>query len=157
MRYLVRNNATFDDLDGLFDDLFRSSSALPRLPTTGDPGVDVYSEDDRTMVVELQAPGFDTGKVTIDIVDGVLDVKGERSTKEDGHRTYAIRDNPISFAKRIVLPESADSGKISAELENGILKVTIPLGRKNGKRIAIEAPKTNQLEGTARTTLKHES
>ena len=152
MRYLVRNNVTLDDLDGLFDDLFRSFSALPRLPTNPTTGVDVYSEDGHTMVVELCAPGFDSEDITIDIGDGVLDIRGERSNKEDEKRAYAIRDNPRSFTRRILIPEGADSEKISAELENGILKVMIPVERKDVERIAIEAQKTKQLKSTVAAT-----
>ena len=149
MRDPVRKRTMFDDLDGLFDDLFRSFSAMPRLPTDISPGADIYSENDRNMIVELQAPGFDVNDITLDVSDGVLEITGERSIKEEHKRDYIVRDNYLRFRRRIALPEGADSEKIRAGLDKGILKVTIPIERKEVKRIAIEAPKAKQLESTA--------
>jgi len=104
------------------------------------------------MIVELQVPGFDVNDITLDVSDGVLEITGERSIKEESTRDYIVRDNYLRFRRRIVIPEGADSEKIRAGLDKGILKVTIPIERKEVKLIAIEAPKAKRLESTALAT-----
>jgi HSP20 family protein len=38
-----------------------------------------------------------------------------------------VRESSSSFYRRIALPERADADKIDAQLDEGILKVTVPL------------------------------
>lgn len=130
--------STFEEMDKLFDNFWRSFN----LPTASFslPSVDIYSEDDKQMVVEMQAPGFSQDDIEISIRNGVLEIRGERSAKEeskDNKRSYMVRESTASFARRIVLPEGADPDKIAAELDNGLLKVTVPVERPEAKRIKI--------------------
>ena len=129
--------STFEEFDRLFDNLWRSSG----LPTNSFrlPSVDIYSEDDKHMVVEMQAPGFTEDDLSIDVRDDVLEIRGERKQREenDKKRNYFMRESHESFARRIVLPEGAHADDISAELENGVLKVVVPVERPEVKRISI--------------------
>jgi HSP20 family molecular chaperone IbpA len=50
-----------------------------------------------------------------------------------------VRERNASFARRVVLPEGADADNISAELDKGLLKVTVPVHRPEAKRIQIKA------------------
>lgn len=146
---LVRRSPTLGlsaltDFDRLFDDMFGSF----HLPSTSLslPSVDIYSEDDNSMVVEMQAPGFDRDNIEISVNNGVLEIRGERTEKKeqgDKKRSYMVRENSSSFARRIVLPDGADSEKIAAELDKGVLRVRIPVERTQAKRIEIAAPKNN--------------
>lgn len=135
--------STFEEMDKLFDNFLRSTG----LPSAGFslPSVDIYSQDDNHMVVEMQAPGFDTDDIELNVRNGVLEIRGEKRTKEeekDGKKSYMVRESNASFARRVVLPEGADADNISAELDKGILKVTVPVHRPEAKRIKIAAPKS---------------
>jgi HSP20 family protein len=129
--------STFEEMDKLFDNFWRTFN----LPATsfGLPSVDIYSEDDKQMVVEMQAPGFKEGDIEINVRDGVLEIRGERSAKEESKekRNYMVRESTASFARRIVLPEGADTDKISAELDSGLLKVSVPVERPKATRVKI--------------------
>lgn len=129
--------STFEEMDKLFDNFWRSLS----LPTGsfGLPSVDIYSEDDKHMVVEMQAPGFNEGDIEINVRNGVLEIRGEKTAKDEEKekRSYMVRESTASFARRVVLPEGADADKISAELEKGVLKVTVPVESPEAKRIKI--------------------
>ena len=132
--------STFEEMDKLFDNFWRSVG----LPTSqfSLPSVDIYSTDNNHMVVEMQAPGFDTSDIELNVRNGVLEIRGEKQEKEeqkDGKKSYLVRERNASFARRVVLPEGADADNISAELDKGLLKVTVPVNRPEAKRIQIKA------------------
>jgi HSP20 family protein len=130
------------DIDSLFDDLFRSFSAPGTAVSL--PSVDIYSEDDKSMTVEVQAPGFDRDDIEISVNNGALEIRAHKTEKEehkDKKRSYMVREISANFARRIMLPEGADSENIAAELDKGVLKVAIPVERPQAKRIEIAAPK----------------
>lgn len=136
--------STFEEFDRLLDDFWRGSG-LPAGFSL--PSVDIYSEDDKHMVVEMQAPGFAEDDIEINVRSGVLEIKGERSSRqEDGDkkRNYLMRESRASFARRIVLPEGANADNIKAELDKGILRVTVPVERPEAKKISI-ASKAKKL------------
>ena len=132
--------STFEEMDKMFDNFWRTVG----LPSSSFslPSVDIYSTDDSHMVVEMQAPGFDTSDIELNVRNGVLEIKGEKAEKEeekDGKKSYLVRERNASFARRVVLPEGADADKITAELDKGLLKVTVPVNRPEAKRIQIKA------------------
>lgn len=130
--------STFEEFDKLLDNLWKTSNLPSNLFSL--PSVDIYSEDDKHMVVEMQAPGFNEDDIEINVRNGVLEIRGESSSREeqkDKKRSYMMRESHASFARRVVLPEGADADNISAELDRGILKVSVPVERPEAKRIQI--------------------
>lgn len=133
--------STFEEMDKLFDNFWRSVDSASS--TFSLPSLDIYSEDDKHMVVEMQAPGFDSKDIEINVRDGVLEIRGQKSQKQeegDKKRSYMVRESNASFARRVVLPEGADADNIAAELDKGLLKVTVPVNRPEAKHIKIVAP-----------------
>lgn len=104
------------------------------------PTTDVYTKDN-VLVVEAHLPNFDQKDITIQVEDGALVVSGERHEKEeDKGKKYVVRESSSSFYRRIVLPKRADAEKINAHLDDGVLKVTVPLTPlPEPKKIAISA------------------
>lgn len=147
--------STFEEMDKLLDNFWRTAG----MPSSNFnlPSVDIYSTDDNHMVVEMQAPGFDTDDIEMNVRNGVLEIKGEKTEKEeekDGKKNYLVRERNASFARRVVLPEGADADNISAELDKGLLKVTVPVNRPEAKRIQIKA---GNSKGKAKLTFLTES
>ncbi len=135
--------STFEEIDNMFDKMLRSLA----LPSTSFnlPTVDIYSEDDNHMVVEIPAPGFNEDNIDISVHDNILEVRGqisEKSTEKDHKRSYMVRERTSSFARRIVLPESANTDDITAELDQGLLKITVPVERPKAKQIKVQSGKT---------------
>jgi HSP20 family protein len=131
--------STVEEVDKLFNSMLRSFS-MPSL-SFNLPTVDIYSEDDNHMVVELPAPGFTKDQIEISVRDGVLEVRGSINEKEehkDKKRSYVVRERTSSFARRIVLPEGAQPDDITAELDKGLLKITVPVTRPQAKRIEVK-------------------
>ncbi len=137
---MARSLVRFDPFMGLdplrrefFDDgLFRALRG--KLPTT-----DVYTEDDKALVVEAHLPNFDEEDITVNIDKGTLVIQAERHEKdEDKKKKYVVRESSSSFYRSIVLPEQAEEGGILANFRKGILKVTVPLAQAaTPKKIAI--------------------
>jgi len=91
------------------------------------PTTDVFTSGNN-MVVEAHLPNFQQKDIDIQIEDGVLVISAERHEKEeDKDKKYVVRESSSSFYRRIQLPERAETDNIDAHLEDGILRVNIPL------------------------------
>jgi len=106
------------------------------------PTTDVYTKDDK-LTVEAHLPNFEQSDVNIEVDEGALVISAERHEKEeDKDKKYVVRESSSSFYRRIALPKRADAEKIDAQLEDGVLKVVIPLTPlPEPKKIAISASK----------------
>lgn len=132
--------SAFEEFDRFFDNLWQTPTGLNSALRA--PSLDIYSEDDKHMVVEMQAPGFNQEDIDIDVRNGVLEIRGETSSSDeqrDKKRSYMMRESRTSFARRVVLPEGANADNISAELDKGILKITVPVDRPEAKKIKISS------------------
>ncbi|HEV2402832.1 MAG TPA: Hsp20/alpha crystallin family protein [Candidatus Saccharimonadales bacterium] len=129
-------------LDDMFSDMF--TAPVAHSAALSMPALDVYSEDDKQLVAEVQAPGFAKDDVEVNVHNGVLEIKGEKHEKEEDKkgkkRSYMVRESHASFYRRLALPEYADADKVDAQFENGVLKVTVPFKElPKPKKIAISA------------------
>lgn len=91
------------------------------------PTTDVYTKDNH-LKVEAHLPNFEQDDVNVQVENNALIISAERHEKEeDKNKKYVVRESSSSFYRRIALPERADADKIEAHLEDGILKVSVPL------------------------------
>jgi HSP20 family protein len=91
------------------------------------PTTDVYTDENK-LNVEAHLPNFSQNDIDIHIENGALVIQAEKHEKEeDKKRKYVVRESSSSFYRRIQLPERADSDKIEAHLDDGVLKVSVPL------------------------------
>ncbi|HEY9439737.1 MAG TPA: Hsp20/alpha crystallin family protein [Streptomyces sp.] len=89
------------------------------------PMADIEDTED-AYLVELELPGMDKERITVEVSEGELDVHGEVKQRE---HTGAVRRQTRrigQFDYRATLPSNADTEHISAELSNGVLTVTVP-------------------------------
>ncbi len=82
----------------------------------------------KEIVVEAAVPGVKPEEVDIQITGNVLTTKGERKEeKEEKEGTYIYREQTFgSFSRSVTLPTEVDVGKAKAEIENGVLTLTLP-------------------------------
>jgi HSP20 family protein len=104
------------------------------------PTTDVYTKDNQ-LKVEAHLPNFDLNDVNIQIENNALVISAERHEKEeDKDKKYVVRESSSSFYRRIALPDRADTDKIEAKLDDGVLKINVPLSPlPEPKKIAIAA------------------
>ena len=106
------------------------------------PTTDVYTKNN-DLVVEAHLPNFEQKDVDISIEDNALVISAERHEKEqDKTKKYIVRESSSSFYRRITLPERANLDGIQANLDDGVLKVSIPLtSLPEPKKVAITSGK----------------
>jgi len=116
-------------MNHLFDDVFkpvvRGDSRLSM--RDWNPRVDIY-DNDENIVIKAELPGIDRKDIVIDVKDGVLTLKGERSfDNEIKEEKYYCRERTFGKFERVFrLPAKVDPEKISADYKDGILKIDIP-------------------------------
>ena len=128
-------------LDDIFNQYWSSGVSAPGAATA-----DIYTEDDKQLIAEIQAPGFTKDDIEVQVHNGQLEIRGEKHAKEEqkatAKRTYMLRESHASFYRSIALPKTAEADKVKAHFENGILKVTVPLAALPApKKVAISEPK----------------
>jgi HSP20 family protein len=105
-----------------FGDDWMTSFKGVNIPTT-----DVYTKENQ-LEVEAHLPNFEEKDVSIQVENNALVISAERREKEeDKNKKYVVRESSSSFYRRITLPERSETEKINAKLDNGILKITVPL------------------------------
>lgn len=130
----------FDD----FDRLFRDLSLTPTLKMPNfDLACDIY-EDGNTLIAEMNIPGLDGEHIDVEIEDNHLRISGRREEvqekKEKSHYTKEIRRG--SFERTVVLPVAVHREGVSAEYENGVLKVLMPKRNEGeGNKITVRVKK----------------
>lgn len=147
MANLIRFNDPFAELTSLhsqLDDIFNSVLAPnTSRPAHATPAMDVYTEDGKQLVTEVQAPGFSQDDIEITVNNGALVIRGQKHDKEefgkdDKKRNYMVRESHASFYRSIILPKQADADNIKADFDQGVLKVTVPFKElPEPKKIAI--------------------
>lgn len=141
MNNLVRWDP-FAELTALQKRFFNDESVSPfsgvNIPTT-----DVFTKDNN-LIVEAHLPNFEQKDVDIEVESGALVITANKHEKtEDKNKQYVIRESSSSFYRRIALPKRANTEKIEAHLDDGILRVSIPLAPVvKPKKIAIASKKT---------------
>lgn len=141
MSKLVRFDP-FAEIDALQKQLFSDDWMMPSRGVMA-PTTDVYTNDKNELVVEAHLPNFAEKDINIEIENGALVIQAAHYEEEkDKTKKYVVRESSSSFYRRIALPDRADSDKIEAHLDGGVLKVTVPLSPlPEPKKIAVKTKK----------------
>jgi len=91
------------------------------------PKVNV-TEDENFFHLEAEIPGMKDNDISIEVHNGVLTIKGHKENKSDTeNESYHIREfSSQSFERSFKLSDRVDTEKVSAKIDNGVLKVDLP-------------------------------
>lgn len=91
------------------------------------PAFDIKEEPERYLLL-ADLPGVDPRQIDVTMENGILTVKGERTTEAKSEAQYYKRVERVygSFYRRFSLPDTADSEGIVAKYTNGVLEIVIP-------------------------------
>lgn len=124
----------------IFDAIFNNESIEKGHDVYASPSYNVY-ESDKDYVVEFAIPGFEKSNFSVELKNSVLEISCEKENKsESKEQNYIFKGFSYgSFKKSFSLPENVNYEEISANYENGLLKVIIPKGDKTkaSKQITI--------------------
>lgn len=118
---LIRRDQNLPVFSNFFNDFFYQTN-------TTLPSVNIKEGNDG-FVVEVAAPGLEKEDFKISIDRGVLNISSEKSLENESKNEERFTRREFSyqsFCRSFSLPDSADSDKIGAKYDNGILYVSIP-------------------------------
>jgi HSP20 family protein len=104
------------------------------------PAADVY-ETPEEFVVEIEVPGFEEKELGLEVTDHTLTVTGEAKTDvEEQDKAFLLHERlERHFERRFQLPIDADTEKLAARFESGVLEIHAPKVRgKEPRKIKIE-------------------
>lgn len=106
------------------------------------PALDVRETED-LFEVTVDLPGMAPDDVSVTFEAGVLTVSGTRQfSREEAKETYhRIERSYGTFARQIKLPRAADTEKIEASFDKGVLTVTVP-------KAEVAKPRTIEVRAT---------
>lgn len=126
-----------EQVDRLFDQLVNGFEAGAQAAGWSAPWA--CWEDEGHFYLEFELPGIKNEDVELVIDEGRLHLKCERKAPE-GERQYRYNHRRYGqFERAITLPETVDSEKVSAEMRDGVLYLTLAkLPQAQPKRIAVQ-------------------
>lgn len=91
------------------------------------PGFEIRETDD-AFVFRADMPGLRSEDLEISLIGNQLQISGkrEREEQQEEGRYHTYERAYGSFSRVFALPDSADSDNIRAELQNGVLTLSIP-------------------------------
>jgi len=124
--------AGFGELRSRFDRMF--DEWLDGRERAWTPAIDVV-RDDGHLVVRADLPGIKPEEVKIEVEDDILTISGEHEERtEEKDKDYVRRERRYgSFSRSMVLPLGVDAKKIKASTRDGVVEVTVPLPKQDGK------------------------
>jgi HSP20 family protein len=114
--------------DEFFNDRNSGAWVNPwRAAETFTPAVDV-AESDSAYLVKAELPGVAPENIDVQVENDILTVRGERKSESEEQRGgyRRVERHYGSFARSFVLPKGTSADSIEAQLEHGVLTVTIP-------------------------------
>jgi HSP20 family protein len=123
---MLANRDPFRDLRTMEDEFDRlMGRAFSR--DTWMPALDVREAADR-YEVHVDLPGLEPGDVNVTFEDGMLTISGKRQFNQEdkGDTWHRIERGFGTFARSLRLPQTADTERIDASFDRGVLTVAVP-------------------------------
>lgn len=120
----------FDELQREIDGVFNRMWADLGEETNGATGwgsypVDIHENDD-TVVIEADLPGFKRDEIDVTFEQGVLTISAERRTSQENKGEPRLHERRYTRVTRSFrLPQSVDENKVDAKLQDGVLTLTL--------------------------------
>ncbi|MGX7678729.1 Hsp20/alpha crystallin family protein [Jatrophihabitans sp. DSM 45814] len=128
----------FRDVDRMTEQLLGVPSGSSRAPRF--MPMDLYRAGDH-YVLHADLPGVDPGSVDLDVENGTLTLRAERSGRTEGDVQWISSERFTGkYMRQLALGDGIDTDKIAATYSNGVLTVTIPVAeRAKSRRISVES------------------
>lgn len=137
------------EIDRLFDDVFSGfgfgsapANLLQGISGSGFNPQITIAGGDRHYDIELEVPGLGEQDLSVELQGDLLLIRGEKqeTSESDDKHFYRVERRYGKFQRTLNLPADANRDDITAELKNGVLKLSIArtaVAPKDVKKIAI--------------------
>lgn len=137
-RFSTRGAASYDPFDALrremnrlFFDFERDLPALDQDSRTGAFPRASLEDAGNQLLVKLEIPGVEQKDVELSLDGSTLTLKGERKDQPlEGYSVHRKERSSFRFARSFALPAKVDAEKVTAELKQGVLTVTLPKAKE---------------------------
>lgn len=122
------------EMDLMFNDAFGRFNYVPDFPdlprgSSVTPDIDLKDEGDKYIAL-VDLPGADENDISVKLEDQVLTISGKQHYQQqnrDSHGNITFRERRSgSFRRSVSLPDPVKESGMKTELDNGVLKITIP-------------------------------
>src|SRR5947209_17966045 len=123
----VQTFNSFNDLPlAMFDETVNRLLARDNQTRPWTPAVDIF-ETDNELIFRADAPDVNRGHMDVQVENGTLTLKGERSLeKSDRVKGYHRMERRYGeFARSFTLPETVDAESVRADYAHGVLTITV--------------------------------
>jgi HSP20 family protein len=104
-----------------------------RLPVTN------VNETDKAFVLTMEMPGVDKKNIDVAIENEQIVITGEKTEKTETEGLLRREIRSEKFRRSFVLDSTVEREKITAKLDNGVLKVALPKRAESiGRKINID-------------------
>ncbi|AMW20100.1 hypothetical protein Chelonae_p2349 [[Mycobacterium] chelonae subsp. bovistauri] len=99
--------------------------------------------------VEFDLPGIAADSLDLDIENNVVTVRAERAPLDPGREMLAAERARGVFSRQLVLGNNLDTGRITADYHDGVLRLVIPVAEKaKPRKIAVDRPAAKAIDDT---------
>lgn len=112
-----------DSLKSGFDRIWRPAAAL-----FGHTPPANANEQNEQVILRVDLPGVEKKDLELQVEEGILTLRAQRrySSEKQEEGYYHCESYFGTLERSFLLPESADTDRIEAKLDNGVLFITIP-------------------------------
>ena len=129
-------NRLFEEMSEIFENRsFGSSNA------SSFPKLNVWANKE-SAIVTVEVPGVDPGAIQISVHDSKVTLAGEVSARNKEENEVYQRGERFTgkFRRELALPFRVAADKVTAEYQNGVLRITLPRADEDKpKTIAVKA------------------
>jgi HSP20 family protein len=116
------------EMENLFDNVMRGGPLQAAGGPTNvlAPRMDI-SEDDNEIRLSAEMPGVTPENVSVELNDDLLTIRGEREAerKEERKNFHVMERSYGAFQRTLRLPFPVDAAQVQAQVDHGVLTVTI--------------------------------
>ena len=126
-------NNEIDTFDNIIDQFFTDLSIDPRFSSVNVNTTSHYNENDKEYYLTMDVPGMSKDDIEVTFDNNRLKISGQR--KSDKYDSYEYGKMERTFS----VPSNVETDKISAKIDNGVLKVLLPKAKSSlGRKISVK-------------------
>lgn len=127
MNALTTNGSRFNllPMNVLSHEMNRWIDELSREPAKSNMAAASIWEDDSSLYLEIDLPGVHVDDIELSVLENRLQITANRSLPAD--KTYLVQERKVGlFERPFRFPVKIDESSIQAEMNAGVLTVTVP-------------------------------
>ena len=120
---MLMRSDPFRELDRFTQQVLGTAARPAAMP------MDAWRDGDE-FIVEFDLAGISADSLDLDVENNVVTVRAERAAVDPGREMLAAERPRGVFSRQLVLGNNLDTGRITADYRDGVLRLVIPVAEK---------------------------